>query len=420
MTKRVAVIGAGIIGAACAYELHAHGFEVVMIDPGDREPASSKGNAGALAYAEVLPIASGRILRNIPKWLLDPLGPLSINPRYLGQALPWFFRFALATRKKTFDDSVQALARLNFLSRDLCQPLYQAAEIASAIRATGALHLYENEREFQRTLPGWGLRAQNGIKFRHIGQAELLAMEPALSPIIIGATALEDWFVVSDPQIVLNRVIQLNRNQGVTFINDAAVAIKSNANDLAIEIENGDRAIQAEQCVLAAGAWSGALALELGDQISLEAERGYNTTISEPGISINSELIFGEHGFVATNLQCGLRIGGAAEFAGLAAPPNYARSEAMLNKAKRFLPGLRAENGVSWMGCRPSTPDNRPIIGRSMTDPRILYACGHGHLGLTQAPGTARLIAQLACGQEPSIDIKPYAPDRFLWRKRRS
>ncbi len=414
MKKRVVVIGAGIIGAACAYELSVHGFEVVVIDPGNHESAASRRNAGALAYAEILPIASGKILRNVPRWLLDPLGPLAISPRYLRQALPWFLRFARATRKKTFHHSVQALARLNSLSKGLCQPLYKAANISSAIQAGGALQLYENEQAFRRTLPGWGLRAENGIKFKHIGQAELLTMEPALAPIFVGATVLEDWFVVSDPQIVLDGVVQLNRDQGVRFIDDAVVAINTSANGIMVELERGDEALDTDHCVLAAGAWSRSLAAKLGDAIPLEAERGYNSTIPEPAISISSELIFGDHGFVATRLQCGLRIGGAAEFAGLDAPPNYGRARAMLQKAKRFLPGLHAENAVYWMGCRSATPDNRPVIGRSSGDPRILYAFGHGHVGLTQAPGTARLIAELAAEREPSIDIKPYAPNRFV------
>ncbi|MDJ0955509.1 MAG: FAD-binding oxidoreductase [Arenicellales bacterium] len=412
MNKRAAVIGAGIIGATCAYELKKHAYDVVVIDPEHHESAPSKYNAGGLGYAEVLPIASGSILRKVPKWLIDPVGPLSIKPGYLPKAMPWFVRFVLASKQIVFRESVRALARLNLLSRELCQPLYEAAGISSAIRPVGALHLYETEQEFRRALPGWKLRADNGIKFRHIGQGELLAMEPGLAPVFTGATLLEDWHLVSDPEAVLSGITQLGQKRGVDFIHDSVVGIQSRSGKLQVLLEYSDN-IQVDQVVLAAGAWSGPLAKTLGDRIPLEAERGYNTTIPNNSVSINRELIFGEHGFVATQLDCGLRIGGGAEFAGLNEPPNYARASAMLEKARRFLPRLRADGGTEWMGCRPAIPDSRPVIGRATRQRQVLYAFGHGHLGLTQAPATAHLIAQLALEQQPSIDVKPYSPERF-------
>ena len=112
-------------------------------------------------------------------------------------------------------------------------------------------------------------------------------------------------------------------------------------------------------------------------------------------------------------LVVGLRIGGAAEFAGLDGAPRYERADAMLYKASRFLPGLRAEHASRWMGCRPSMPDSRPVIGPAVTAPNVLYAFGHGHTGLTQAPGTARLVADMLLGRQPSIDTEPFSPARF-------
>ena len=413
MNKRAAVIGAGIIGVTCAYELKKHAYDVVVIDPGHHESAPSKYNAGGLGYAEVLPIASGNILRKVQKWLIDPTGPLSIKPGYLPKAMPWLVRFVLASKQNTFRESVSALAKLNRLSQKLCQPLYEDAGISRVIRPVGALHLYETEQEFQRALPGWKLRADNGIKFKHIGQGELLAMEPELAPVFTGATLLEDWHLVSDPKAVLHGITQLDRKLGIDFIRDSVVSIRDGSDELEVLLENSDNKIQVDQIVLAAGAWSGSFAKMLDDDIPLEAERGYNTTIPHTTVSINRELIFGEHGFVATQLDSGLRIGGGAEFAGLNEPPNYIRSSAMLEKARRFLPRLQTDAGIEWMGCRPATPDSRPVIGRATHQRRVLYAFGHGHLGLTQAPATAHLITQLALEQQPSIDVKPYSPERF-------
>ena len=141
----------------------------------------------------------------------------------------------------------------------------------------------------------------------------------------------------------------------------------------------------AQHVVVAAGAWSHRLARTLGERIPLETERGYNTTLPVTAFDLKRQLTFGGHGFVVTPLSCGVRVGGAVELAGLDAPPNFERSEVLLAKAKRFMPGLATEGGTQWMGFRPSLPDSLPAIGPAARDARVTYAFGHGHLGLTQA-----------------------------------
>ena len=165
--------------------------------------------------------------------------------------------------------------------------------------------------------------------------------------------------------------------------------------------------------LVAAGAWSHRLALGLGDRLPLETERGYNTTLPPGAFDLRRQLTFGSHGFVVTPIAGGVRVGGAVELAGLQARPNFARSQALLDKAKRFLPGLRTEGGTQWMGFRPSMPDSLPVIGVAPGDARVLYAFGHGHLGLTQSAATGELIADLAAGRTPPLDLAPFSATRF-------
>jgi D-amino-acid dehydrogenase len=147
--------------------------------------------------------------------------------------------------------------------------------------------------------------------------------------------------------------------------------------------------------------------------VLLESERGYNSTLPDPGITLHRQLIFAERKFVATPLSCGLRIGGAAEFGGLNAPANFKRSRALVELAHRYLPELRIEGGTNWAGHRPTTPDSLPVIGMSKGHPKVCYAFGHGHLGLTQAATTGRLITDLIVGRRPAIDLSPYDIGRF-------
>ncbi|MCP1167760.1 FAD-binding oxidoreductase, partial [Limimaricola sp. ASW11-118] len=165
--------------------------------------------------------------------------------------------------------------------------------------------------------------------------------------------------------------------------------------------------------VIAAGAFSHRLTRTAGIAIPLETERGYNTTLPEDAFDLRMQLTFGAHGFVVSKLASGLRVGGAVELGGLDLPPNWARADAMLQKAAAFLPGLRPQGGTRWMGFRPSLPDSLPAIGLLPGQDDVICAFGHGHLGLTQSVGTARIVADLLTGQAPQIDLTPFAPTRF-------
>ena len=145
----------------------------------------------------------------------------------------------------------------------------------------------------------------------------------------------------------------------------------------------------------------------------LDTERGYNTTLPRPGVSLSRPVCPAEGNFMITPMAGGLRVGGAVELAGLTAPANFARAKALLALGRQALPGLNGEGGTEWMGCRPSLPDSLPVIGPSRHHGRVAFAFGHGHLGLTEAATTGRLVADLLTGAPPPIDLAPFAIDRF-------
>ena len=222
------------------------------------------------------------------------------------------------------------------------------------------------------------------------------------------AISTPQWAHVSDPVAITRRLLQWLQAQGVTVRRGEALGAEGRR----LRLADGSE-LPFDALVVAAGAWSGRLARSLGDRVLLESERGYNTTLPNPGVQLRAEVIFGERKFVATPLAMGLRIGGAAEFAGLETPANYARCDALLALAGLYLPGLRTEGGTRWMGHRPTTPDSLPVIGRSPGRRDVLYAFGHGHTGLTFGPTTGRLIADLAAGRSPPLDLTPFAIGRF-------
>jgi D-amino-acid dehydrogenase len=408
----IAIIGGGIIGICAAAYLAEAGKSVTVFDRTGLCEETSSGNAAAFAFSDVLPLAQKGMIRNLPKWLADPLGPLSIPPAYLPKLLPWLYRFWRAGAAGQYETALAAQAGLMRLAEAEWASLMERSGTRSMLREDGSLELYESDAEFRASLPGWAARDRFGIVYRHVEGEELATLQPGLSPRFVKGTFVPGWKTVADPKLLGKAVWAYAEKKGARFEKARIERIDPEGDGATLTLAGGARR-QARTLVLAAGAWSHLLARNLGDAIPLETERGYNTTLPPTAFDVKRQLIFGGHGFVITPLSTDLRVGGAVELGGIERPPNYARSKALLAKAQKFLPGLDPGGGREWMGYRPSLPDSRPVIGRAPRHRPVIYAFGHGHLGLTQAAATARLIRDLVLEQNPALDLSPFSPQRF-------
>ncbi len=408
------VVGAGVVGLACALRLQAAGLKVVVLDREGVAAGASRGNAGALAFSDVLPLASPGILRQAPHWLLDPLGPLALRPGYLLPMLPWLWKFWRASQPAQVERSARAQAALLALSAQAWPVLLELAGASDQVRDGGNLHLYDNEASWRAALPGWQQRAGFGIGFEHLQGAEAIAAyQSGLAPQFRHATFVPQWQTVDDPLRLTRSLAQAFIARGGRLLRGEVRALASSAAGLSLQLADGGR-LQAERLLLCAGAWSHRVAASLGERFPLETERGYNSTLPPGAFALQRQLTFCNHGFVVTPIASGVRVGGAVEFAGLEAAPNWARADALLAKAQRFLPDLNIAGGTRWMGCRPSLPDSLPVIGASPADARLFYAFGHGHLGLTQAAATAELALDWALQRRSRIELGAFAAARFF------
>lgn len=408
----IVVIGAGIVGIAIAACLSEAGRNVLVIDRQGICEGTSAGNAGALAFSDILPMASKGILAKVPGWLMDPLGPFTIRPSYLPKLAPWLYRFWRASRADMLERTIEAQGAMMGLAEPEMLGLMARAGLRDMIREDGSLELYESEEELNTALPGWMARKRAGIAFEHLRGEQLAACQPGLASRFVVGTFVPGWKTVSDPQHVGKGLWDYVQRLGAGFVKAKVDSVSAQKNHATAHLSDGST-VSASKLIIAAGAWSHRLAKEMGDVIPLETERGYNTTLPAGAFDLKRQLIFSGHGFVVTPLETGVRVGGAVELGGLDLPPNYRRSEAMLVKARKFMPGLDVAGGRQWMGYRPSLPDSLPAIGYAGTSKNVLYAFGHGHLGLTQSAATGRLIADLVAGKEPSIPIEPFSPQRF-------
>ncbi len=412
MTNDIIVIGAGIIGISTALELQRRGHQVRVIDRAGIAAQASSGNAGAFAFTDIIPLATPGIMRKAPGWLLDPLGPLSVPPAYALKIAPWMLRFWRASWKDRYAAAVSAQSQLMTLSRAALERQIASTKGEALIQREGQLQLYEGEREFRASLSGWDLRRAQGISFDVLDTPEAIAaIQPGLHARFTHAVFTPEWLNTVDPLAWTQHLAKKFQSLGGQVQAADIQRLEGHGDSAVVHTETGR--VHALKVIVAAGAWSHHLARTLGDKIPLETERGYNTTLPAGAFDLRTHMTFGGHGFVVTKINGGVRVGGAVELGGLTRAPNYIRADTLLQKAASFMPALDTSGGTQWMGFRPSLPDSLPVIGPSVRSSSILYAFGHGHLGLTQSAATAELVADLVDNNAPTIPMKAYAATRF-------
>lgn len=411
-TKTALVVGGGIIGINAAINLAEAGYAVTVIDRTGICEETSSGHAAALAVSDIMPMAHKGFLKKVPGWLLDPLGPLTIAPNYLVKIMPWLLKVAKEGRASKRDAAIAAQAAMMKLAMSEMMSLVRRAGIENLVRHDGSLELYNSENAFRAALPGWAFREKHGVPFEHVRGERLRELQPGLSNKVVAATFSPSWKTVSDSKGFGKALWTYAEKLGCRFVHGEVALVRGRENGASLVLKDGTEHAS-DVLVHSAGAWSHRLARQMGDIIPLETERGYNTTLPRNAVDAKRMLIFSADGFVLTPLDGAIRIGGAVEFAGLDNPPNFKRADAMLTKAKRYLPELDITGGTQWMGFRPSLPDSLPAIGHSKSSARIIYAFGHGHLGLTQSAATGRLVRDLVLGEVPALDLAPFSPQRF-------
>lgn len=411
----VLVIGAGITGASCAHALLDEGHSVTLLDPdGSAQRSSgapSAGNAGWIAHADILPLAHPKILREAPRMLLDPLGPLAIRPSYLPWLLPWFARFIRASRPSAVEASTRALVDLQSRALPGWLARAKALGLERHIHRKGGLYMLDTPASVAKAKLETLQQRDFGIEVDVISFNEAKQLEPSLREVFAGALFHADSAHISDPLWLTTALHEAALARGAVARRGSVRALSADGKPAAL---TDDGVIEADAIVLSAGIWSRPLAAGLGDKIPLDTERGYNVSFKGVTDLVSRPVAFKDHGFIINALDSGVRIGGAVEFGGIKAKPNHARTRALYDKCDRFIEGLPGfESGEVWMGFRPSLPDSLPVIGPSRASRSIVYAFGHGHLGMTQSQVTAGLVADMIAGRASPFDVKPFSAQRF-------
>lgn len=412
--QHIIVAGAGIVGITTALQLQRAGHRVTLLDRGGPARETSYGNAGALAVSDVIPLAEPGVLRKVPGWMLDPLGPLAVRWRYLPTLAPWLARFVAASRPRRVAELTRALAALLNRVNDDYAPLIDYAGLQGMWRRHGNLTLYRDEAEFRTALPAWQAKAAHGVAWQALDRAALLAASPCIADEWQCAVHVPAWSHVDDPYTFSRGLFDAFMRDGGCFVQDEVLQVRHGGGQCQGVDTANHGTLSGDTVVIACGVWSDRFARQGRYRLPLESERGYHVTLPNAGVGLHHFIQCASESFVILPMaNGGLRLAGTVELAHRDAAPDWRRAHILLDKARRIVGDFSTEGMSVWLGNRPSVPDTVPVIGPAPDVAGLYFATGHGHLGLTLAATTGALLAAQISGQPCDIDMAPYRLNRF-------
>ena len=408
----VTVLGAGIVGICTALSLRERGFSVTMLDRNPPAEGASYGNAGSLSPWSCVPQSMPGLWKSVPKWLLDPEGPIALRLGYAATFMPWAIKFLRSGNPEGLDVIADAMMGLTRPTVDLYRHHLAGTGREDLVKDSVYVHVYRKEEDADLSQLAWRLRQERQVPVELVKGEALREVEPALSPNYEAAVLIKEQGRALDPGAIGKVLAEKAQSMGVEFRQCRIDRLRP-VTGRSWEIDTEAGTIEAKKVVVAIGAWSGKLLADLGVKVALEAERGYHLVFKNPGVQLNNAIMNVEAKFVASSMNAGVRCAGTAEFAGVDAAPDYRRARVFAKLAKEMFPDLNVDDTEEWMGPRPSSPDSVPFLGDVPGFENLYSAFGHGHTGMTMGPKTGEVIASLIAGQNPGVDMHPYRIDRF-------
>lgn len=407
--KSILILGGGLVGAACALRLQDAGVQATLIDPGDAKRGASYGNAGHLGPEQVSPWSTWGNVAGAAGRAFGIGGALDFRWRDIGAWLPWSLRFLDACDAKRVAAGHRALS--DILS-DAVPAWHRLAALAgdpSIVRAHGHVVVWMDHWNAAPGLEAWAQTPVGGVKLREMSATELARYEGVLARAPAAGLFFDGAGQVRDPQGARDAMLAAFQAKGGEVVADSAARVEVNGR---VTLAGG-AVREADAVLIASGVWSRGLMAQLGVNAPLIAERGYH--VHSPEHAWPEDLpttIFEERSLVISRFDSGLRATSFLEF-GQPDAPGDVRKWARLQQHVRELGVAFSQAPQRWVGPRPTLPDYVPAIGRVKHAPKVLYAFGHAHLGLTMCAITSELVLALAKDEAPVFELGAFAVERF-------
>ncbi|WP_076414559.1 FAD-binding oxidoreductase [Shewanella sp. UCD-KL12] len=428
--KDVAIIGGGIIGICTAYYLHQAGKKVVLIEKDEIGKACSFGNAGYITPSHFIPLAAPGMIQKGLKWMLNPKSPFFVRPSLDLDFIKWLLAFAKKCTAAHSQQSQQAILDLNLKSLELYQSLHKCEELEFQFHQNGLLMLFKTQSGLDEEAKTVAQANSLGLKAKILDKEALKALEPEMNFDLVGAAFYPEDAHIEPFEFIANMTHYL-KSQGVEFLTQTQVTSfntqPQGTKQTLKTINTTKGVIEAGEFVLATGAWSSAQAKLFGLNLPVLAGKGISITLdnhaataSKPVFNCKTPFILSEAKVAVSPFNGKIRFGGTMELGPLEDQLIRGLSQnricGLLESASRYLPRFDAQQvdrDSFWSGFRPCTPDGLPIIGRAPSIDNLTVATGHAMMGLSLGPITGKLVSEIINGDKPSVDLTPFAINRF-------
>ena len=413
MSKKVIVIGGGIIGLCSAYYLQKEGHQVTIVDQSNLDGGASYVNAGYLSPSHIIPLSAPGVMKKGLKWMFNPSSPLYIKPRLDLDFLKWTWAFNKSCNAKHVVKSAPVIRDISVLSQELYNDIKTTENFRFHYEKKGLLMLCQTEKMLEEEVKMADLAQSLGLEAKEITKEEIKQLEPNVEINTIGAAYFKCDHHTT-PQEFMTEMKTYLKQVGVTFFKNEKVEDIDIENGKISAIQTNKQTINADEFVLAAGTWSSLLSKKLGLKLLLQAGKGYRINTEKPtGITIPA--ILAESKAAVTPMNGFTRFAGTMEIAGINENINKVRVDAIANAVSRFYPNIKLtqeEKDNAACGLRPVSPDGLPYIGKSKKCGNLTIAAGHAMMGWSMATATGKLVSEIISEQKPSLALAPYSPDR--------
>jgi D-amino-acid dehydrogenase len=416
LSKRILVIGSGVIGLSTAYYAARKGHRVTVIERNpEQRDGCSFGNAGFVAPSHFIPLAAPGMVGLGLKWMWNPESPFYIKPRLNWELLSWGFKFWRAATPTHVGRSAPLLRDLGFASRACFEQLADLPGNDFGLEKKGLLNLCKTEHALEEEAKIAGQARELGVPAEVLDAKQTAKLDPNVRMDVAGSVYFPKDCHLTPSRFMAGLQQQLGK-LGVDFSWETEVTgERVNGSRIeAIQTTKGD--FTANEYVLCGGAWSARMARALGLNLPMQAGKGYSLTLPKPRQLPSISAIFTEARVAVTPMGGKLRFGGTMEIAGMNEDINPVRVQGIIKSVPKYYPEFAFkdfEDIQPWRGLRPCSPDGLPYVGRTSRYTNFAIATGHAMLGLSLGPVTGKLMAEILSGEKPSIDIQLLNPDRY-------
>jgi len=414
--KNVVVIGGGVMGLSSAFYLHQAGHKVIVLDKGDFLDNCSYGNAGYVCPSHFIPLATPGIIWQGLKWMLNSRSPFYVKPSLNGSLIDWGLKFVKSANKKHVEDSAVPLRDIAVFSQQLYKTWMDLPGFDFAYEHKGLLEIFQTQAMAEHAQHTVEKGKALGLDVELLSYEELQKLEPQTKINGLGAIFFKcDAHLY--PNKLMNSLLTYLKQQGVQLISGEEATGFEKTNNAITKVSTAKNSYEADEVVIATGAWSREIAALLETKIPLMPGRGYSITLENSKYKFNHPAVLME-GRVAITPMDGnkIRFGGTMEVVSTKTPPRYERVEGILKAVKNFLPEFdiaMPSTDKLWYGYRPCSADGLPYIGRISRFKNVVVATGHAMIGLSLGPGTGKLVSELVDDKQTSVDLTPFAVERF-------